>query len=205
MVPKQIKKIVEIFSKFPTIGERTATRFALYLLSLPEEEVKKISGEILNLKKETKLCSFCFNPFAPKGNETLCPICLDKKRDKLICIVEKETDLWQMEKMGGYNGRYFILGGEMDFLKENPLGKMRVEELKKRVEELKPKEIILALNPTAGGNLTMDYISRILKPLTCGEQGRTIKITRLGRGLPTGGEIEYVDEETIEKALEGRK
>jgi len=86
----------------------------------------------------------------------------------------------------------------MDFLKENPLGKMRIEELKKRVEEFKPKEIILALNPTADGNLTMDYIARILKLYET-------KITRLGRGLPTGGEIEYADEETIEKALEGRK
>lgn len=198
MIPKQIKKVVDIFSQFPTIGERTATRFALYLLSLPKEEVKKISEEILNLKKEIKLCSFCFNPFSPRDNETLCPICRDKKREKTLCIIEKETDLWQMEKTKKYNGRYFILGGKMDFLKENPLGKMRIEELKKRVEEFKPKEIILALNPTADGNLTMDYIARILKPYET-------KITRLGRGLPTGGEIEYADEETIEEALEGRK
>lgn len=198
MIPKQIKKVVDIFSQFPTIGERTATRFALYLLSLPKEEVKKISEEILNLKKEIKLCSFCFNPFSPRDNETLCPICRDKKREKTLCIIEKETDLWQMEKTKKYNGRYFILGGKMDFLKENHLGKMRIEELKKRVEEFKPKEIILALNPTADGNLTMDYIARILKPYET-------KITRLGRGLPTGGEIEYADEETIEEALEGRK
>ncbi len=203
MVPKQIKKVVDIFSQFPTIGERTATRFALYLLSLPKEKVEKICQEILNLKKEIKLCSFCFNPFSPRNKETLCPICLDKKREEIICVVGKETDLWQMEKMKKYNGRYFILGGELEFLKENPLGKMRVEELKKRAEEFKPKEIILALNPTAGGNLTMDYISKILKPLTT-EKGRSIKITRLGRGLPTGGEIEYTDEETIEKALENR-
>ena len=118
-------------------------------------------------------------------------------------MVGKETDLWQMEKMKKYNGRYFILGGELEFLKENPLGKMRIEELKKRIEEFKPKEIVLALNPTAGGNLTMDYISKILKPLIT-EREQSIKITRLGRGLPTGGEIEYADEETIEKALENR-
>ncbi|HOK35301.1 MAG TPA: recombination mediator RecR [Candidatus Pacearchaeota archaeon] len=198
MIPKQIKKVVDIFSQFPTIGERTATRFALYLLSLPEEEVKKISEEILNLKKEIKLCSFCFNPFSPHDNETLCLICRDKKREQTLCVVEKETDLWQMEKTKRYNGRYFILGGKIDFLKENPLGKIRIEELKKRVENFRPKEIILALNPTTDGNLTMDYITRILKPYE-------VKITRLGRGLPTGGEIEYADEETIEKALEGRK
>lgn len=204
MVPKQIKKVVEVFSQFPTIGERTATRFALYLLSLPKTKVEKICQEILNLKKEIKRCSFCFNPYSPQANETLCPICRDKKREKTLCIVEKETDLWQMEKTKKYNGRYFVLGGEMEFLKENPLGKMRVEELKKRIEEFKPKEIILALNPTAGGSLTMDYISKVLKPLISGEQEQTSKITRLGRGLPTGGEIEYTDEETIEKALQNR-
>lgn len=203
MVPKQIKKVVDIFSDFPTIGERTAMRFALHLLSLPEKKVEKICQEILSLKKDVNRCCFCFNPFSPRNKETLCPICLDKKRERILCVVGKETDLWQMEKMKKYNGRYFILGGEMEFLKENPLGKMRVEELKKRAEEFKPKEIILALNPTAGGNLTMDYISKILKPLTT-EKGQSIKITRLGRGLPTGGEIEYTDEETIEKALENR-
>ena len=198
MVPKQIKKIIEIFSKFPTVGERTATRFALYLLSLPKEEVDKICEEIIALKREIRFCSFCFNAFSPTGDETLCSICRDKKRAQTLCIVEKETDLWQMEKTKTFSGRYFILGGEMDFLKENSLGKMRIEEFKKRVEEFKPREIILALNPTPDGILTMDYLGRILKSYE-------IKITRLGRGLPTGGELEYADEETIERALEGRK
>jgi len=209
---KQIKKIVDIFSKFPTIGERTATRFALYLLSLPKEEIDKICQEIIDFKNEIKLCSFCFNPVSIKTSsiateekeEQLCPICQDKKRSKLLCVVEKETDLWQMEKMKKYNGRYFILGGKMDFLKENSLGKMRIEELKKRVKKAKPNEIILAINPTSDGILTMNYILKILKPLTCDEQSQTIKITRLGTGLPINGEIEYADYETIEKALEGR-
>ena len=199
MIPEPIKEVIEVFSKFPTIGERTATRFALYLLSLTEEEVEKICESILNLKKEIKLCSLCFNPFTPTKDEELCPICRDKKREKtLLCVVEKETDLWQMEKMGEYPGLYFILGGKMDFLKENSLGKLRIEELKKRVEESKPKEIILAINPTSEGILTMDYLTRILKSYE-------VKITRLGRGLPTGGEIEYADDETIKKALEGRE
>lgn len=198
MIPKPIRRIIKIFSNFPTIGERTATRFALYLLDLDKEEVEKIRDALLSLKKEIKLCSLCFNPFTPLKGENICPICRDKKRKSTLCIVEKETDLWRMEETKKYQGLYFILGGKMDFLKENPVGKLRIEELKKRVKDLKPKEIILALNPTREGILTMDFVSNILKPYK-------IKITRLGRGLPTGGEIEYADEETIEKALEGRK
>jgi len=198
MIPKPIKRLIKIFSDFPTIGERTAMRFALYLLGLDEKSVKEISDSLISLKKEVKLCSFCFNPFTPIKDEKICSICRDKKREQILCVIERETDLWRMEETKKYQGLYFILGGNIDFLKENPLGKLRVEELKKRVESLKPKEIILALNPTRDGILTMDFIVKILKPY-----GR--KITRLGRGLPTGGEIEYADEETIEKALEGRR
>ncbi len=199
MIPRQIKEIIKIFSKFPTIGERTATRFALYLLSLPEEEVQEISDMILSLKKEIKRCAFCFNPFtSAKTDQKFCEICRDKKREKRVAIVERETDLWQIEKTKKYNGRYFILGGKMEFLTENPLGKMRIEELKKKIEEFKPEEIILAINPTVEGNLTMQYLKRILKPYSS-------KITQLAKGLPLGGEIEYADEETLNSALEGRK
>jgi recombination protein RecR len=201
MVPKPIKKIVEIFSRFPTIGERTATRFALYLISLKKDEVENIVESILGLINKIKKCEFCFNPFEPKNeSQKLCEICLDKKREKTktILVVESESDLWQIEKIKKYQGRYFILGGKMDFLKENPLGKLRIEEFKKRIEEFGPKEIILAINPTVEGNLTMDYIKRILKPYN-------IKITQLAKGLPIGGEIEYTDEETLSSALEGRK
>lgn len=199
MIPKPIKEAVEIFSKFPTVGERTATRFSLYLLSLPKETAEKICGGILNLKTEIKFCSFCFNPFSPIKDEKLCQVCRDKKRDKtILCVIEKETDLWQIEKIGEYSGLYFILGGKMDFLKENSLGKLRMEELKKRISESKLNEIILAINPTSNGILTMNYLTRIFK--SC-----EIKITRLGLGLPTGGEIEYADKETIKKSFEGRK
>ncbi|MCD6094313.1 recombination protein RecR [bacterium] len=199
MIPQQIKDVIEIFSKFPTVGERTATRFALYLLSLPKENVENFCKKILALKKEIKFCKLCFGPFVPRQGEEICPICKNKNRDRsLLCIVERETDLWQIEKTKKYEGLYFILGGKMDFLKENPLGKLRIEELKRRIEEGKPKEVILALNPTPGGLLTMDYLTKILKPYN-------IKITRLGRGLPIGSELEYADEDTLSSALEGRR
>lgn len=197
MIPKQIKKVIEIFSKFPTIGEKTATRFVLYLLSKELEEIKEICKNILELKESVKPCSFCFSHFSPKGEELFCSLCQTRK-EKTILILEKESDLWQIEKTGKFKGRYFILGGAMNFLKEDSLGAMRLEELKKRIEEFEPEEIILALNPTPSGVLTMDYLLRILKPYK-------IKISRLAIGLPTGGEIEYSDEETIEKALEGRR
>lgn len=96
MLPKQLREIIDTFSKFPTVGERSATRFALHLLSLPNEEIEKLQKQISQLKEEVKLCEFCFNPFSPVENEKLCPICRDKNRNKKICIVEKETDLWQM-------------------------------------------------------------------------------------------------------------
>jgi recombination protein RecR len=198
MIPKQIRELIKVFSSFPTIGERTATRFVLYLLSQKKENLDELCSSIAALEKEIKRCGFCFNPFAASQNQTLCEICRDKKRDKTICVVEKESDLWQMEKIKKYQGKYFILGGKIDFLKENPLGKLRVEELKKRIQESKPKEVILALNPTVDGNLTMDYIKRILKPYHS-------KITKLAQGLPLGGEIEYADEETLGSAFEGRK
>ncbi len=201
MIPKPIKKIVKIFSDFPTIGERTAMRFALYLISLPQEKLKEIIDSISELTFKIKRCKFCFVPFEPKKeNQKLCEICSDKNREKekIICVVEKENDLWQIEKTKKYKGRYFVLGGKMEFLTENPLGKLRIEEFKSKIEKFKPKEILLAINPTTEGNLTMDYIKRILKPYN-------IKITQLARGLPIGGEIEYADEETLSFALESRK
>lgn len=198
MVPKVLKEVMKLFCTFPTIGERTATRFVLYLLSLPTKEVEKLSQAILNLKKEIKICALCFNPFTPKGKETICSVCQDRSREKTLCLVEKETNLWQIEKTKKYRGLYFILGGTLDFLKENVIGKMRVEELKKRIEGLDPQEIILALNPTKEGMLTMDFLTHLLKPYRK-------KITRLGKGLPLGGELEYADDETIVSSFEARR
>lgn len=204
MIPLQIRKMVEIFSHFPTIGERTATRFALYLLSLSEQKTEEICKSITSLKKEIKRCPLCQSSFSsPK--QKICQICSDKKREKTLCVVEKETDLWQMEKTKQFQGFYFILGGKIEFLKENSLGKVRIEALKERVEKLKPKEIILALNPTPDGILTMDFIKRTLKSLTFDKKGTTAKVTCLGRGLPMGGELEYADEETLKDALNSRK
>ena len=205
MYPPLIQKLIEKFSKFPTVGPRTAARFVFYLLRVGEKEVEELISLISQLKKSIKLCSFCFNPFQDEGD--LCSICLNPSRDKsLLCVVEKEADLESLEKTKKYKGFYFILGGTISALKKKELEKLRTEELQKRIKNPSKfglqgvdfQEIILATNPTPEGEATTLYLERQLKPL-----GK--KITRLGRGLPVGGELEYADEETLGNALEGRK
>jgi len=205
MYPKSIQKLIDLFSKFPTVGPRTATRFVFYLLKTSKKEIEELVRSITNLKKEVKICSFCFNPFQGEGN--LCEICSDPTRDKtLLCVVEKETDLVSIEKIKKYRSLYFILGGTVSTLKKEDIKKLRIKELTERIKNpqkfgisgAKFREIIIATNPTTEGEATALYLERKLKPLN-------IKITRLGRGLPVGAELEYTDKETLGSALEGRK
>jgi len=198
MYPPSIQKLIDLFSKFPTVGPRTASRFVFYLVGKSKEEVDKLVVAILDLKKNVKLCKLCFNPFEGEGE--LCEICSNPARDKsLLCIIEKETDLLVIEKTKKYKGLYFILGGTVSRLKKADIEKLRTKESEERVKNHPEiKEIIIAVNPTTEGEATALYLERLLKPLN-------IKITRLGRGLPVGGELEYADEETLGSALEGRK
>jgi len=207
MYPKSIQKLIDIFSKFPTVGPRTAARFVFYLMKRDKEEVDELIRAIQDLKKNVKLCQFCFNPFesTPPGYVgELCEICSDKTRDKsLLCIVEKETDLISLEKTKKYQGLYFILGGAISKLRKKDIKKLRIERLKERIKQHPEiKEIIVATNPTTEGEATALYLERVLKTLVAA-QGK--KITRLGRGLPMGGELEYADEKTLKEALESRK
>lgn len=198
MYSKSIQELIELFSKFPTVGPRTAARFVFYLMKRKKEEVEELTKAIHNLKKNVKVCPFCFNPFEGEGG--FCPICQNPSRDKsLLCIVEKETDLIALEKTKKYKGRYFILGGTVSVLKKEDIKKLKTKELGERIKNNPEiKEIIIATNPTTEGEATALYLERLLKPLNK-------KITRLGRGLPVGGELEYADEETLKSALESRK
>lgn len=204
----RIQKLIDIYSKFPTIGPRTAARFVFYLISMKKEDAETLVKAIIDLKKNIKICSFCFNPFDPEENAghhmNLCQICSNPMRDKsLLCIVEKETDLNSIEKTKKYNGRYFIFGGTLSRLKRSDVEKLRVKDLQLRIRDYKEiKEIIIAINPTAEGETTTLYLERMLKSLNAAGDK---KITRLGRGLPIGGELEYADEETLQNALENRK
>jgi len=202
--PKSIQKLIDQFSKFPTVGPRTAARFVFYLLRAPKEEISALIELISNLDKEIKLCSFCFKPFEGKGN--LCEICYNSNRDRTkLCVIEKEIDLDTIEKTKKYKGLYFILGGTVSLLKKEPK-KIRISELIERIKDpavyhlfdAKIEEIIIATNPTAEGEATALFLERKLKPLNK-------NVTKLGRGLPTGGELEYADEETLGEALERRK
>jgi len=198
----QIRKLIDLFSKFPTVGPRTAARFVFHLLSLSGEEVKELTSEISKLKENVKLCESCFKSFEPFSldrHSRLCEICRDPGRKKeLLCVVEKETDLIPIEKTKKYRGLYLILGGTVSALKKEGLRKLRVKELLERVKNPEIKEILLALNPTTEGEATALYLERQLKPLNK-------KTTRLGRGLPMGAELEYADDQTLSSALESRR
>jgi len=205
MYPHSIQKLIDLFSKLPTVGPRTASRFVFYLVGKSKEDVDKLVAAILDLKKNVKLCKLCFNPFEGEGE--LCEICSNPARDKsLLCIIEKETDLLVIEKTKKYKGLYFILGGTVSRLKKADIEKLRTKESEERVKNHPEiKEIIIAVNPTTEGEATALYLERLLKPLNLPAGRQVIKTTRLGRGLPVGGELEYADEETLGSALEGRK
>ncbi len=180
-----IKKITDLFSKFPGIGKRTAGRFVFYLINQPKEKIDELIVALQELKKSVKLCQNCFNPFEAEGE--LCEICKNPLRNnQILCIVEKEADLLSIESAGRYKGLYFVLG--------NP---SRLTQLQTRVKTSPPTEIIIALNPTPEGRIISALVERAL--------GSKYKITHLARGIPVGGELEYADEETLESAFEGRK
>lgn len=209
-----IKKLADLFAKFPTVGTRTAARFVFYLINLPKQEVKELMVAMGELKNRIKFCHFCFNPH--EGQENLCYICKDSSRNKqLLCIVEKENDLITIENTKKYRGLYFILGGTLTF-RNNTGENLRLTELRERVKDpqkfdlpLLPDllknnftEIIIATNPTPEGKATSLLVQRYLKELP---EFPNFKITHLAQGLPVGGELEYADEETLESAFEGRK
>lgn len=205
MFSPSVEKLIKLFSKFPTVGPRTAARFVFYLLHIPEQEIENLIKALRNLKKNTKICPLCFNVFEPSRNEKLCNICSDPKRDKSqVAIVEKEVDLEAIEKIKKYQGIYFVLGGVITgFGNEEKISQVekRIEKLITRIEkpDSEIQEIILALNPTVEGEATSLWLERKLKLFS------KIKITRLARGLPQGGELEYADEETLANALRGRR
>ena len=189
MFSPTVAKLIKIFSKFPAVGPRTATRFVFYLMRLPKNDLNELLNSISEFRKTIKICRLCFNPF--EGEAEICPICQNPNRDKsLLCLVENETDLSAIEKTKKYNGLYFILG--------QGIKNLRTKELLELIKNPQIKEIILALNPTINGEAFILHLERLLKPL-----GK--KITRLARGLPVGSELEYADDETLSSALENRK
>lgn len=197
-IPKALERVVEGFERLPGIGPKSAQRLGFYLLHVPQSDLDDFAQSLTNLKKNTKICSNCFNI----GTEDLCEVCQDNERDtSIICIVEDALDVIAFEKSDKFNGVYHVLHGVIDPLNSIGPDDIYIPQLIKRIknEGESIKEIIIATNPTMEGEATAMYIVKRVK-----EQGLSIKITRIGRGLPVGADIEYADEVTLTRALEGR-
>ena len=189
-----IEKLIESFEKLPSIGHKTAQRLAFYMLDLNKEEIKEFTDSIINAKNNLKFCSKCYNI----SDTDPCNICSNPKRDEsVICVVEEVRDVLAMERTHEYNGVYHVLHGSISPMNGIGPENIKIKELLSRLMDGTVKEIILATNPRDEGEATSMYISKLVKPLG-------IKVTRIARGIPIGGDLEYTDEVTLAKALEGR-
>lgn len=189
-----IEKLVESFEKLPSIGHKTAQRLAFYMLDLSNEEIEEFINSIKDAKKNLKYCSKCFNITDTQP----CNICSNAKRDNsTICVVEDVRDVIAMERTHEYNGVYHVLHGSISPMNGIGPNDIKIKELINRIGNEEIKEIILATNPRVEGEATAMYISKLVKPFG-------VKTTRIARGIPIGGDLEYTDEITLTKALEGR-
>ncbi len=190
-----IEKLIESFEKLPSIGSKTAARLAFYILDASEEETNEFISAIVNAKKNLKYCSKCYNI----SDTDPCMICSNPKRDQsIICVVEDVRDIIAMERTHEFKGVYHVLHGSISPMNGVGPDDIRIKELLSRIMDGGIKEIILATNPRVEGEATAMYISKLVKPLG-------IKVTRIAHGIPVGGDLEYTDEVTLSKALEGRR
>ena len=204
-IPKSVAALIEVFEALPGIGPKTAARLTYYLLHAPDSLSQKLADAAGDLRTKTKICSICQNITEVDP----CEICDDETRDRsIICVVEDPLDVWAIERSGSFNGSYHVLHGVIAPLDNIGPEELKIQELVRRLGDRhvvktsfakasEVKEIILAMNPSMEGEATAMYLARLIKPLG-------IKITRIARGIPTGAEIEYADEVTIRRALEGR-
>ena len=189
-----LAKLAEQFERLPGIGSKTAQRLAYYVLKMPKERAMEFSQAIMVAHENIHYCSDCCN----LTDKEKCPICENTKRDhSTICIVEDPRDVVAMERTQEYNGVYHVLHGAMSPLSGIGPEQLTIKELLKRIQGVEVSEVIMATNPTVEGETTSMYISKLLKPLG-------IKVTRLAYGIPVGGDLEYADEVTLLRALEGR-
>lgn len=195
MFSNSVNKLINQFEKLPGIGHKSAVRLAFYILESNGSEAKDMADAITQAKQKARFCSICFN----LTEHDPCDICSDPKRDKsIICVVENVKDVLAMEKTHEYKGLYHVLHGSISPMNNISAGDIKIKELLNRLKDDVVKEVILATNPTVEGEATAMYISRLIKPLG------DIKVTRIAHGIPVGGDLEYTDEITLIKALEGR-
>lgn len=194
-VPKSVALLIEAFESLPGIGPKTAARLTYYLLHAPDNLAQQLSDATRDLKTKTKICSICQNITETDP----CEVCEDPNRDRsIICVVEDPLDVWAIDKSGSFSGVYHVLHGVIAPLENIGPEELKIAELLPRLKDGTVKELILATNPSMEGEATAMYIQRLTKPLG-------IKTTRIARGIPIGAELEYADEVTLRRALEGRK
>ncbi|MCL5031088.1 MAG: recombination mediator RecR [Bacteroidetes bacterium] len=193
-IAEPLTAAIEELSKLPSIGKKTAQRLALHILKSEKESVENLVNAILELKTKLRFCSRCFN----LSEEDFCEICKSQKRDNsIVCVVEDVSDVIAIEKTNEYNGVYHVLGGVLSPLSGISTESLKIKELIKRFETEEIREIILAINPDTEGETTTLYLAKLIKPLG-------IKVSRIARGLPIGGDLEFADEATIGRAVIGR-
>ena len=190
-----IEKLIESFEKLPSIGHKTAIRLAFHMLDMSKEETEEFISSIKEAKQKLKYCSTCFNI----ADTDPCPICSNPKRDQsTICVVEDVRDIMAMERTHEYKGVYHVLHGTISPMNGIGPDEIKIKELLDRIKDNDIKEVIIATNPRVEGEATSIYISKLIKAFN-------IKVTRIAHGIPVGGDLEYTDEITLMKAMEGRR
>jgi len=193
--PEPIARLVEALQKFPGIGPKTAQRLAFFILNMPREEVSEIAQALVEAREKTIYCNICGN----FSERQLCLICSNIRRDtSTICVVQEARDVLAMEKTRDFKGVYHVLGGAISPLDGIGPEQLRVRQLLERINSGQVRELILATNPNVEGEATALYVAKIMKPFG-------VKVTRIAHGLPVGGDLEYADEVTLSRALEGRR
>ncbi len=190
-----VQTLIDELGRLPGVGPKSAQRIAFHLLKIPADDVGRLAEAITDAKARVRFCERCFNV----ADDTLCPICQDDGRDtSLVCVVEESRDIVALEKTGEFRGRYHVLLGAMSPLEGIGPEDLKIRELVARIEPEGIEEIILCTNPNTEGEVTAMYLARLLKPIG-------LVVTRIASGLPVGGDLEYADELTLGRALEGRR
>jgi recombination protein RecR len=193
--PEPVARLIEALQRLPGIGPKTAQRLTFFLLKRPADEVRELSAALLAVKERIVYCRICFNV----TDEDPCRICADLRRDDhVLCVVEEPNDLLAMERTGEFRGRYHVLLGALSPLDGIGPDDIKVRELLARLDAGGVSEVILATNPNVEGEATALYLAKLIRPLG-------MRVTRIARGLPVGGDLEYADQVTLSKALEGRR
>ncbi len=190
-----VQALIDELGRLPGVGPKSAQRIAFHLLKIPADDVARLATAIVEAKAKVRFCERCWNV----AEAELCPICADDRRDSsIICVVEESRDIVAVEKTGEFRGRYHVLLGAMNPLEGIGPEQLKMKELFARIEPEGVQEVILCTNPNTEGEVTAMYLARMMKPLG-------IKVTRIASGLPVGGDLEYADELTLGRALEGRR